>query len=164
MTIRPMRTPRDPARVQRTVAPCLLALLTAARGPAYEPRKDEIEYVLPDGSSFILRSTYLWLKPVHKHPPTFGTRSLRTRQDLRRTVLHRPPHSHRRPKDRSARSAMPDFGGAARMSHYSAAKRSIRSDAPGPATRSAAATARRCRQRARRNTHFSRFARDRRTL
>ncbi|MBC9070756.1 hypothetical protein IAI53_02155 [Thauera sp. CAU 1555] len=68
-----------PVWMQRTVAPYLLALLTAACGSAYEPRKDEIECALPDGSSFILRSTYLGLKPVHRHPTNIwvgGARSV----------------------------------------------------------------------------------------
>lgn len=65
--------------MQQTVVPCLLALLTAACGSAYEPRQDEIECALPDGSRFILRSTYLGLKPVYKHPTNIwigGARSV----------------------------------------------------------------------------------------
>ncbi len=79
MTIRQMETYLNPARARRAVTPLLLALLTAACGSAYEPRKDEIECALPDGSSFILRSTYLGLKPVHKHPTNIwvgGARSV----------------------------------------------------------------------------------------
>ena len=82
MTIRPMKTYYTCTVknwVPRTLAPCLLALLTAACGSAYESRKDEIECALPDGSSFILRSTYLGLKPVHKHPTNIwvgGARSV----------------------------------------------------------------------------------------
>ena len=74
-----METYLNPARARRAVTPLLLALLTAACGSAYEPRKDEIECALPDGSSFILRSTYLGLKPVHKHPTNIwvgGARSV----------------------------------------------------------------------------------------
>src|SRR5690554_1418740 len=82
MTIRSMNsynTCSAQTWMQQTVAPCLLALLTAACGSAYEPRKDEIECALPDGSSFILRSTYLGLKPVHRHPTNIwvgGARSV----------------------------------------------------------------------------------------
>ncbi|MBC9070750.1 hypothetical protein IAI53_02125 [Thauera sp. CAU 1555] len=78
--------------VPRTLAPYLLALLTAACGSAYEPRKDEIECALPDGSSFILRSTYLGLKPVHRHPTNIWIGGSREVNRSLFETYYRPPN------------------------------------------------------------------------